>query len=612
MEAFVFQNEARQQSTNSYLQFQFKGNASNTFAIGTYVKLFFEKEVMVQELMPSRGFQSSVDYVMTFGLGKYDKVDSISVRWPDNKVTILKDVKVNQRLTLSQTDAIEWKGPSNPSASAASAPLMVEVKASDLQPHQENNFDDFDQERLVTKGLSREGPALATGDINGDGNEDVFVGGAKDQAGKVYVHEGDGKLRLLPSSCFADDAAFEDTAAAFLDADGDGDLDLVVGGGGNIATEKESYGTRLYLNNGKGQFTRSANTLPSRQTNIAVIAPNDFDGDGDVDLFIGSRSVPGVYGVNPEHLLLVNHGNGTFADATDRFAYDLRNTGMITDARWADVDGDTKLDLITTSDWGAPTVLKNSGRRLSKWNSTLDSLSGWWKAVEAVDVDNDGDQDLILGNAGLNIPYPATMEKPVKLWVNDFDTNGTIEQITTAHDGEGDYPIHMRREVTTQLPHLKKQNLKAADYSKRTIQELFDPKIVSNSLVKTATISESIIAVNQGNGKFSIVKLPARVQWSCVCGILCADLNNDGNKDLIMGGNFFEYKPQFSRQDASYGHVLLGDGKMNFEWQNFSDSGFFVREEIRHLQSFTDKRGRKYILAAINDEKPRVFKYNAQ
>ena len=319
--------------------------------------------------------------------------------------------------------------------------------------------------------------------------------------------------------------------------------------------------------------------------------------------------MPGIYGIDPSHLLLINNGDGTFDDGTEKFAYDLKDAGMVTDAKWSDIDGDKKEDLITISEWGTPIIFKNSGKRLSKFSSDLDSLHGWWKVLELADLDNDGDNDLIIGNQGLNVPYVATMDNPIKMWINDFDENGTIEQITTSHYDNGDYPIHMRKELTSQLPSLKKQNLKASDYATRTIHELFKKEVVDNSQMKMANISETIIAVNDGNGKFHISKLPNRVQWSCVCGITCSDVNADGNMDIIMGGNNFEIKPQFSRQDASYGHVLLGDGNMDFSWQNYSKSGFFIRDEIRHIKSFSDKNGNKYLITAINNAEPRVFKY---
>jgi enediyne biosynthesis protein E4 len=608
MEAFVYRNETDQLSRNSYLQFELKGEGGNPFAIGAKVKLFAGGEQFVQELMPSRGFQSSVDYVLTFGLGGHQQVDSASILWPNNKLTTLRNVKVNQRVKLAQADAKEFRMPAK---KEKPIPLLTEV-STPMDAHIEDPFDDFDQERLLARQLSREGPALAVGDVNGDGNEDIFIGGAKGQPGVIYLHNGNGKLSRANIDTFLFDADYEDTAAAFFDADGDQDLDLVVGSGGNIAAESVNYNTRLYLNNGSGTFTRAKGNLPSHPTNVSVVSPMDFDNDGDIDLFVGSRNVPGVFGVNPKHMLLVNNGDATFQDGTERYAYDLKDAGMVTDARWVDMDGDKKQDLVTISDWGSPMVLKNSGRRLTRWKCNLDSLQGWWGVFEANDLDNDGDQDLILGNAGLNIPYVATPDKPVKLWINDFDENGTIEPIMTSHYDEGDYPVHMRKEMTAQLPSLKKQNLKASDYSKRTIQQLFRAEVINTTVVKTVITSASVVAMNNGNGNFSIVNLPERVQWSCVCGISCEDVNKDGITDIVMGGNQFEMKPQFSRQDASFGHVLLGDGKMGFSWQGFDRSGFFVREEIKDLKTFRDKNGKRFMVAGINNDKPKVFTFNKQ
>lgn len=608
-EAFVFRNESRQLNKNGFLQFQLEGIDKNRFAIGSTVKLFDEGKVSVQELMPSRGFQSSVDYILTFGLGGNDEIDSISVLWPDDRVTSLTKVKMNQKLKLSQKDAKDWPRP-DPRRLKSQPALFSEVEESGLKPHTEDHLDDFDQEPLTVMHISREGPALATGDVNSDGNEDVFVGGAKDQGGQIYLHLGNGKLNPLSNACFIADASFEDTSASFFDADGDGDLDLAVGSGGNIVADKSTYTIRLYLNDGKGIFKRATNVAPLMSTNISSIEPSDFDGDGDIDLFVGSRSVPGVYGVNPKHFLLRNEGNGTFSDVTERHAYDLKNAGMVTGAEWVDIDADGKADLITVSDWGTPRILRNSGKRLSHWPSSLDSLNGWWSAISSADLDDDGDTDLILGNSGSNIPYPGTRANPMRLWINDFDENGTIEQIMTRYENNGDYPVHMRRELTAQIPGLKKQNLKASDYSKRTIQALFPQKSVDNSLVRTVDISESIIAINEGSGRFSFRKLPDRVQWSSVSAIVCTDINNDGITDLLMGGNRFEMKPQFSRQDASFGHVVLGNAEHGFEWKNFNESGFFIKGEIRQLRNFTDRKGNKFVIAAMNNDVPRVFKFN--
>ena len=300
--------------------------------------------------------------------------------------------------------------------------------------------------------ISQEGPALAIDDINGDGNEDIYVGGAAGETGIIYINRGKGKLEARPLKL---DADFEDTAAAFFDADGDGDNDLMVGSGGNQTHEGHTYRARLYMNDGNGNFSKSEKDLPSTFDNISVIAPQDFDQDGDIDVLVGSRSVVGTYGVNPEHLFLENKGDGTFTDATERFAYDLKDAGMMTDAIWADMDADGKKDLVTVSEWGRPNIYKSTGRRLSRQSTSLDSLYGWWNTIEAADLDNDGDIDLIMGNQGSNVPYKASSEHPMKMWINDYDNNGTLEQIVTRNYNGKDYPLHQKKELTAQIRPLK-------------------------------------------------------------------------------------------------------------------------------------------------------------
>ena len=392
-------------------------------------------------MIPSRGFQSSMDYTMTLGLGKVESLDSIRVIWPDDRTVLLTNVQANQVVNLKQDDATEFYVKPD---ERKIEPLLKELDNTNFIAHQENNYNDFDYEGLIYQKLSQEGPAFAVGDIDGDGHEDIFVGGAKDHSGFIYKHHGKGSFSLSKQAIFESDRAYEDTSAAFLDSDGDGDLDLMVGSGGNEFSQERKYQTRLYLNNGKGQFSNSGQILPSTFKNIAIIAPCDFDQDGDSDVFIGSRSIVGVYGPNPDHLLLENR-EGQFVDMTQRKAYELKNEGMVTDAIWADMDGDNIKDLITVSEWDTPKIYKNSGKRISKINSSLDSLHGWWNTLEAVDLDKDGDLDLVLGNQGENLHYRPLEGQPMKLWVNDFDNNGTIEQIVTFREDGGDYPIHQKK-----------------------------------------------------------------------------------------------------------------------------------------------------------------------
>jgi hypothetical protein len=607
MKTFVYKNNSESKTSNNYIKLNLKGDKANSFAIGSTVKLYYQGKTIIQEVMPARGFQSSMDYVMTIGLGTAKSIDSMRVIWPNNKTQILQKVKVNQQLLVKQSDANEFL---KPIKKGNQKTFLTELPNNALKGHQENNYSDFNYEGLISKMLSQEGPALAVGDVNNDGNDDFYVGGGTNMAGDLYLNLGNGKTSNLAQQDFVKDSKYEDTAASFFDADGDGDLDLMVGSGGNEVGKEKNNITRLYLNNGKGIFKSSTTIIPSSQNNISVISPYDFDGDGDVDVFIGSRSVVGTYGINPNHLFLVNNGDGTFSDNTERYGYDLKDGGMVTNAIWADVNNDNKKDLITVSEWDTPKIYLNNGKSIKKLKSNLDDLYGMWNVVEVADMNNDGRLDLVIGNQGTNTFYKATKDNPMKLWVNDFDNNGTIEQITTRYFDGKDYPILMKKELTSQMVKLKKQNLKASEYASKSIDELFSKEVVENSIVKKLNSTETVIAFNEGNGVFKIKALPNYVQFSCVCGIVCEDVNNDGNIDLVMAGNNFEFKPQYSRLDANYGSVLLNNGKSEFKWQSYNQSGFTIKNEVKQLKRFKDKNGKVYIIAAINNEKPKIFSIN--
>ncbi len=599
MPVFVYQNN----SNNNFIRIKLKGAEKNTFGIGSIVKIYKDQEVLRQELIPSRGFQSSIDYTMTFGLGKAEKIDSIHIIWPNKKIQRIKETQVNQTLSIDIKEAAEiYNVPQRKSK------LYFEEIKSDMVAHQEDVYVDFDYEGLIPKMLSKEGPAIAVGDVNGDGKEDVYVGGAKGQAGMLYIHKKGGKLVNTSQNktpwTDEEEALYEDTAAIFMDIDNDNDLDLVVASGGNFAQTKSSqFNTRVYSNDGKGNFSKGQTII--NDSNTAVIAPCDFDEDGDIDFFLGNISVPGIYGINPKNQLLENDGKGNFKNVIESKAFKAQDVGMITDATWKDIDGNGKKDLILVGEWMAPKIFKNNGRRLSPLASKLDHVTGWFNAIKAGDLDNDGDIDLVLGNRGLNAMYKANKENPVKLYINDFDNNGTIEQIFTQTIDGKDVPVHLKKELTNQINVLKKQNLKFSEYATKSIDELFSADVLQKAIVKEVNTFESIIAYNNGKGDFEIKILPVAAQLSCIYDIEVYDFNKDGIQDLILGGNNYEYKPQFSRLDANRGTILMSSAAQQYSDQK--NTGFFIEGQLRELHWIKSTSGDRYLIAGLNDKSPKLF-----
>ncbi|MGB5363862.1 MAG: VCBS repeat-containing protein [Aureibaculum sp.] len=594
MPLFVYQNNSK----NNYLKIDLKGDKINPFAVGSIVELFVNDQIIRQELIPSRGFQSSIDYVMTFGVGVAPKIDSIRVIWPNYKVQKIGLTDVNQMLVLHIEDATEIFLPQN---TKSTKQYFSEIK-NNLIPHKEDPYIDFDYEGLIPKMQSREGPAVAIGDVDNDGNDDVFIGGAYNQKGQLYFQKSSGKL--IPAD-FTTELFFEDTCALFLDVDNDKDLDLIVGSGGNFKNART--GVRVYINKGNAMF-EDYKILARVDANISSIAPHDFDDDGDVDLFIASLSVPGTYGILPENLFLENDGKGNFVNVIKTKAQKAETIGMTTDAIWQDIDGDQKKDLIVVGEWMAPKIFKNTGTRLDEMSTNLIDYSGWYNAVEGKDLDNDGDIDLILGNRGLNSIYQADKDHPAKMFVNDFDNNGTTEQIFTRTVNGRDVPIHLKRELTGQINSLKKQNLKFSEYATKSIDELFPKNVLEKSEISTVTTFSSYVAFNNGNGNFLIKELPSEAQLSCICDIQCEDINKDGHLDLILAGNNFNFKPQFSRLDANHGLILFGDEHGNFK--NQTQTGFKAKGEVKVLDWFKDKSGKRYLIVGINDSQTKIFIMN--
>jgi enediyne biosynthesis protein E4 len=612
-EALVYQNFSSENLKNHHLSVQLKGKGANRFAIGAMVNLYRKGEQLNFQLVPSRGFQSSVDYKMVFGLGQNKAIDSLVVIWPDLTKSVMLTPPADSTLTLDWASS-SGKVSGNLYDFLPKENRLVEKATSPFAEHRENTgFVDFYNEGLSFRMLSREGPKAAVADVNGDGREDVFICGAKGQPGQLYLQSSPsddnraGGFLQTDRTTFDRDSTYEDTAATFFDADGDGDQDLFVGSGGNeLPPNHRLLHDRLYINDGKGHFAANEKALSQNGMNTAVAVPLDYDGDGDLDLFVGSRSVPGIYGTPARHFLYENNGKGAFKDVLKSVCPDMLRLGMITDAILTNIVGNGSPELVIVGEWRNPMVFEvKNGLHLTKTN--LSSYSGWWNAVSAADLDGDGDQDLVLGNRGENFYFTGSKEKPCKLWVGDFDSNGMLEKIMTRNIGGKDMPIAMKKELTGQLPGLKKDNLRHAEYAKKSIQELIPAENLKRAAVMEANYFKSAIALNDGNGNFTVNPLPKEVQFSCVNAIYITDLNDDGKPDLLLGGNETGFMPQFSKLDASFGHALLNNGKGEFERIENRESGFFVRGDLKQI--FGIKTGQQeQVVALVNGGKPVVFK----
>lgn len=611
-EASIYRNNTRALTPNRYLQVVLDGDGPNKFAVGAKVTLASGEQMLHQELMPSRGFQSSVDYVLTFGLGGRDTVEAVTVAWPDGRHTTLRDVGANQRVTVRQSEASEAKRV----APTRATPLFSDVtEAVSLGfVHRENEFVDFHRERLMPKLLSIEGPFVAVADVNGDGLDDAFIGGAKDQPGQLFIQRRGGTFVPGDQRAFERDRVSEDLGAAFFDATGDGHPDLyVVSGGSEFSDLAPALQDRLYLNDGRGGFTKAADHLPAMSISGSRVAPADFDGDGDVDVFVGGRVVPWRYGVDPPSVLLANDGRGRFRDVTERVAPDLARVGMVTDALWTDVDGDGWVDLVVVGEWMPITIFRNTGRGgLERMNAAgLDRSHGWWNRILAADFTGDGRTDFVAGNLGLNARLRASESEPVTMYVKDFDRNGFVEQIVSYYVGGQSFPLTLRDELIKALPFIARRYPTFESYAQQSVTDIFAQSELADAVVKRAYTFATTLVRNDGDGSFSLHALPREAQLTPIYGMLAGELDAQEGLDLLIGGNFDGFKPEIGRMSAGYGLLLSGDGSGKFTSVGPSESGFFVPGQVRDIQRLRTGQGDLYVVTRNND-RPLIFRSAAK
>jgi len=601
--ASIYRNRAREQGRNSYLTVSLAGAGKNTAGIGAKVIVVAGGTRQLLEQSPTRGFQSSVDPRLHFGLGSATVIDSLTVIWPDRRFQRLTRVAVNQRLALSQSDA---SGRYDYSQPAAAAPPFEDLTTTLRIPyrHVENRFRDTDREPLMTQLLSTEGPALAIADVNGDGRDDLYVGGAKWQPGKLLLQKPDGSFVPSSERVFAADSIGEDVAAVFFDANGDGRPDLYVATGGNeFGAGSDALRDRLYINDGNGAFHRATDALPDLFDNSSCVVPGDFDGDGDIDLFVGGRAVPHQYGLTPHSHLLQNDGTGHFTDVAALKSDAIESAGMVTSAAWTDYDGDGRLDLLIAGEWMPVKVLhQESGRFVDRTAAAgLADHDGWWNVITVADLDGDGRPDLVLGNLGLNSLIRATDREPARLYVGDFANDGSLEQVLTFYDHGTSYPVAGRDEILRVMPALRARFPTYRSFGTTRLEDIVPAPALARGTVRQARDFASSIALNNGNGTFTLHPLPVEAQFAPIRAALVRDFDGDGAADILVAGNFFAVVPTIGRYDASYGLLLRGDGHGHFTALDMPSSGVVIDGEVRHLGELRDGSGHRFVVAARND-----------
>lgn len=599
--AFIYENKSEIVTGNHFLKVRLKGAGKNRFGLGAKVYVHYEGDQQLLDQQPARGYQSSVSPILHFGLGKTQLLDSVKVIWQSGNFEVIYGVSVNQTIEFEEQKAV-----STHNYNVQPNPLFSEIKSPIDFSHVNSNINDFKRQPLMFNAKSFEGPCLVKGDINGDGLDDIFVGGGAGQAGAIYLNSKSG-FRLIQNPTFESDKACDDVVAVFFDANGDGAPDLFVGSGGyhNFNTHDEKLQDRLYLNDGHGKFRKSQ--LPEMLTSTKAVATHDMNGDGFPDIFIGGFVVPGRYPEIPDSYLLVNDGKGKFTIETKEVAPGLANIGMVTKAQWHDLDQDGAMELIISGLWMSIKIYSLSdGKMIDKSAQFFDEeYSGFWNTFQIGDFNNNGKSDLIAGNLGANSQLQASNKEPAELYFKDFDNNGSVDPVLCFYIQGKSYPYMTRKELITQLSRMEQRFPTFESYADATIYEVFTKDELKDAHHLSVNHALTTYFEMGPEGKFIIKPLPIEAQYAPVYTITSLDFNNDGNLDLLLCGNINNARIRFGKYDANYGLLLEGDGQGNFKTIPQYLSGFKLKGDVRSVIQIGDN-----LVFGINKDVIRAYHLN--
>ncbi len=604
----ILRNNANKTQGNHFIKIRLIGTGLNTGGIGARIDVTCQNKTFTQEFMPSRGYMSSIGNELIFGLGKADRVDKLRIIWTDMREQILTSVRADQTIILNHsnaetffTDRIEIP-----------SPLYIPVKGDKILnfKHKENKYIDFNDQILLPHLLSTQGPYIAKSDVNNDGLEDIYIGGSKGFSGNLFIQCGNGSFKLSKQMCFENDKASEDAGVLFFDADGDNDSDLyVVSGGNEFMKDAPELQDRLYLNDGKGNFSRAEQYLPEMLVSGSCVKAADIDGDNDLDLFVGGRLIPLEYPLAPRSYILENDGKGHFSDITESCCKALLYPGMVTDAVWTDINRDKSPDLIIVGEWMGIRFFLNSGCNLKEITADcgLKNTEGWWNSIGEADFDGDGDMDYILGNLGLNSQIKSSDDEPVSIFARDFDNNGSLDAILCYPILGKSFPYNSKDDIQDQIPFIARRFPTYKSYSNVTLTDIFSEEELKDAVKLYAYNFANSYLENKGNNQFSLTPLPLTTQFSPVHAIHCADYNKDGKYDCILAGNFFGSRIKFGRYDANHGILLLGDGNGNFKPLNDLQSGFKINGEVRDITDIKLISGGNMIIFVLNNDSLKLY-----